>query len=87
MLQKIYISDKCCSSELSVHQRNLKKILLSCFQHNNNKVIVNVFWAANQNIWMISEGSCDWSNWCWKFSFEITGINDYLKHSNRKQLF
>ncbi len=28
MLQKISISDKCCSSELSVHQRNLKKIQL-----------------------------------------------------------
>ncbi len=37
MLQKISISDKCCSSELSIHQWNLKKInLLRCFQHNNN---------------------------------------------------
>ncbi len=36
MLQKISISDKCCSSELSINQRNLKKILLCCFQHNNN---------------------------------------------------
>ncbi len=27
MLQKISISDKCCSSELSINQRNLKKIL------------------------------------------------------------
>ncbi len=25
-------------------------------------IILNVFWAANQNIRMISEGSCDWSN-------------------------
>ncbi len=47
MLQKIYISDKCCSSELSIHQRNLKKILLSCFQQNNNNN--TYFWAANQN--------------------------------------
>ncbi len=46
MWQKIYISDKCCSSELSIHQRNLKKILLSCFQQNNNNTY---FWAANQN--------------------------------------
>ncbi len=47
MLQKISISDKCCSSELSVHQINI--------------IIINiiVFWAANQNIRMISEGSCD----------------------------
>ncbi len=34
MLQNIYISDKWCSSKLSI-QRNLKTILLSCFQHNN----------------------------------------------------
>ncbi len=40
MLQKLniynVISDKCCSSELSILQRNLKKNLLSCLQHNNN---------------------------------------------------
>ncbi len=36
MLQKISISDKSCSSELSIHQRNLKKNRLSCFQHDNN---------------------------------------------------
>ncbi len=57
MLQKISISDKCCSSELSIHQRNLKKIF-SAF----NIIIINVFWAANQHIRMISEGSCDWSD-------------------------
>ncbi len=61
MLQKISISGKCCSSELSIHQRNLKKILLICFQHNNNKCFF-FFLAANQNIRMISEGSCDWNN-------------------------
>ncbi len=31
MLQNIYISYKCCSSELSIHQRNLKIF------NNNNK--------------------------------------------------
>ncbi len=36
-----------------------------------------MFWAANQNIRLISEGSCDWSI---KFSFEITGINYILKY-------
>ncbi len=41
MLRKISISDKCCSSELSIHQRNLKKNLLSCFQHNNNKCFLS----------------------------------------------
>ncbi len=41
-------------------------------------IIINVSWAPNQHIRMISEGSCDtedWSNDCWKFSFAITGIN------------
>ncbi len=53
----MYISDKCCSSELSI--RNLKIVLLSCFQHNTNNIY---FWEANKNIRIISEGSCDWSN-------------------------
>ncbi len=34
-----------------------KKIYSAVFN-----IIINVFWAANQNIRMISEGSCDWSN-------------------------
>ncbi len=32
---------------------------------------------------MISEGSCDtedWSNDCWKLSFDATGINYILKY-------
>ncbi len=55
-----------------------EKNLLSFFQHNNKKK--NFFWAANQNIRMISEGSCDWSNDAKKISFEITGINYILKY-------
>ncbi len=31
---KILISDRCCSSELSIHRRNLKNST-RCFQHNN----------------------------------------------------
>ncbi len=42
MLQNISISDKCCSSELSIHQKP-EKILLACFQHNNNNNNKNVF--------------------------------------------
>ncbi len=53
MLQNIHISDKCCSSDF-IHQRNLKI--------NSLIIIMNVSCAANQNIIMISEGSCDWSN-------------------------
>ncbi len=32
---------------------------------------------------MVSKGSCyieNWSNFCWRFSFTITGINYILKH-------
>ncbi len=47
MLQKISISDKCCSSELSIHQRNLKKLYSAVFK--------NAYRAANQHIIMISE--------------------------------
>ncbi len=45
---------------------------------NNCKVIRNYSWAVNQHIRMTSEGSCDtedWSNYCWRFSFDITGMN------------
>ncbi len=38
------------------------------------------FLAANQNIRVISEASCDWINDAKKFSFEITGINCILKY-------
>ncbi len=44
-------------------------IILRCFNNNihnntnnNNYYYNKCFWAANQNIRMISEGSCDWSN-------------------------
>ncbi len=46
MFQNISISDKCCSSEPSVHQRNLKYYT---FQHNINSCF------SEQNIIMISE--------------------------------
>ncbi len=45
-------------------------------------LIVNVSWASNQHIRMISERSCDTEGCnygCWKFSFAINGINYILK--------
>ncbi len=51
MLQKIYISDQLRSFYSS---KEPEINLPSCFQHNK--------YAANQNIRMISKGSCDWSN-------------------------
>ncbi len=40
ILQNISISDKCCSSELSIHQRILKKLYLAVF--NIIIIIINV---------------------------------------------
>ncbi len=53
------------------------------FPHKKSSIDNIVSWAANQNIRMISEGSCvseDWSNCCWKFSFAISRINYILKY-------
>ncbi len=36
MLQKISISEKCCSSECTIHQRNMKKFYTAVFNNNNN---------------------------------------------------
>ncbi len=46
MLQMISISDKYCSSELSIHQRNLKKLYSTVF-NIIVIIIINVFWAKN----------------------------------------
>jgi len=61
---KISISNKCCIIELSGHhQRILKKnqqLPWTKIQLFSTLIIIrNVFWAANQHIRMISEGSCD----------------------------
>ncbi len=60
MLQKLFISDKCLSLDLSIHQRILKKMYSTVLNIDNNN---NVSWAANQHIIMISEGSCDTEDW------------------------
>jgi len=39
--------------EISIHQRILKNCL----------IIINVSWATNHHIRMISEGSCDTEDW------------------------
>ncbi len=63
MLQKISISNKCCSFELSIHLWILKKLNVSRFPQkycaaqlfSTLIIIRNVSWAANQYIIMISE--------------------------------
>ncbi len=52
-------------------------------------IIINVFWAANQYIRVISEGSCDTEDWSndAENSDLITGINDILTYiTNRKEI-
>ncbi len=62
MLQKISISNKCCSLERSIHQRILKNKMYQfpqkyCAAQLFSTLIIirNVSWAANQHIIMISE--------------------------------
>ncbi len=55
------MSDKCFEKLLNfllIKENWGEKIYSAVF---NIIVIINVFSAANQNILMISEGSCDWS--------------------------
>ncbi len=85
MLQKNYFSDKCCFSELSIHQRNLKKIYSAIF--NIIIIIINVYWAANQDIRMISEGSCEWSDDANNSDLKSRNKWHFTIYSNRKQLF
>ena len=79
MLQKLCISDKCCSFELSIHQGILKK---STQLFSTLIIIINVSWAADQHIRMISEGSCDTEDWSndAENSALITGINYFIKY-------
>jgi len=71
MLQKIFISNQCCSFKLYIHQRILtkEKIMVSTkirssttfYNIENNK---KYFWGFFLSIKsMISEGSCDFKDW------------------------
>ncbi len=81
MLQKISISDKCCCSELSIHQRNLKTFYSAVFiihnnnNNNNNKCILSSKSEYLNDFWT----SFDWSNDA-ENSALITGINYILKY-------
>ncbi len=58
MLSNIYISDECCSSELTIHQIKHEKMILDCFQQQQQQqqqqnniiiiiIIINVFLSKN----------------------------------------
>ncbi len=56
LLNFIFIKESWIKMHLDFH-RNIK-------QHNRFQIkIINVSWAANKRIWMISEGSCDTEDW------------------------
>ncbi len=72
---EVCTSNKCCSFELSIHQRILKKLYHGFHKSISNK---NYF----QHIRMISEGSCDTED-CSndaENSALITGINYIFKY-------
>ncbi len=82
MLQKIYISDRCCLF-WTVYSSKKPEKNSTIFTTN-----INVFWAANQNIRMISERSCDWVVMTLKNQLWNHRNNLHFKiFSNRKQLF
>ncbi len=89
MLQKISIADILFQILfLQTFNKNQKKStqLFSTYNNNNNNNNNDIcFWAANQNIRMISEGSCDWSNdaktqlWYYRNKLHFKIENNYFK--------
>ncbi len=83
MLQNISISNKCNSFKYP-------EIMYQWFPKKYEAaqliwtliIIRNIFWAANQHIRMISEGSCDTEDCSYdaENSALITGINYILKY-------
>ncbi len=51
MLQKVSVSDECCSSELSIHQRNLKKLYSAVF--NIIIIIILIIIIIIKNVMML----------------------------------
>ncbi len=94
MLQKISISNKCCSFELFNSSNNPEKKWVpqnyEAGQLFSTLIIFrNVSWAANQLIRMISEGTCDtedWSNDAENSTLHHRNKLHFTKYSHRKQL-
>ncbi len=81
MLQKSSISKKCCSFELSVHQRILKKMTRfpQKYWHTTSSLVIKKFL---QKISVICEGYVTFKTVVMadKFIFTITVINYILKY-------
>ncbi len=76
MLQKIFISNKCCSFELlsilknKMHHSHPKKYCAARL-FSTLIIIRNIYCAANQHI-MISEGSCDTEDCSYDYLISIS---------------
>ncbi len=89
MWQNIYISNKCCSFELSIHLWILKNKMHHSFHKNitvfnidnNQKCFLNSKSAYYNDIWR-SRDTED----CWKYSFDHINKSYFNRYSHRKQL-
>ncbi len=84
----------CCSFEKKNYLRILKiifiKVLRSTLFPTLIIIIINVSWAANQHIRMITKGSCDtedWSNDAENSALHCRNKLHFKIYSNRKQSF
>ncbi len=93
MLQLIFISNKCCSFELSIHQRILKKKNLSQVPaqlvSKLMKIIRNASWAVNQHIIMISEDHVTLKTGVMMLKIQLHHRNKlhFTIYSHRRELF
>ncbi len=85
LLQKFKLFCFVCLCFFFIHQRILKKVYHSLYknvkQHNAFIILhINVSWAANQHIIMISEGTCDSEDWKYKNRKVISYCNNILQN-------
>ncbi len=88
MLQKLFISDKCCFGSF-YSSKNPEKMYSTVLNIDSNDK-KNVSWTVSQHIRMISEGSCDtedWSNDAENSALHHRSKLHFKIYSNRKHLF
>ncbi len=94
ILQKMYISNKCISFELTIHQKILENNASRIPQKYEVELfstlimIRNYSWATSPHVRMISEGSCDtedWSNDAENSALHRKNKLYFIIYSNKKQ--
>jgi len=69
IIKEVTAINKCCSFELSIHQRFLKIYFHHSFHTPEAQlfstliIIINVSWSSDPHIRVICEGSCDTKDW------------------------